>query len=98
MKQCKSCIHWHSKQRELNYSPFTGFCLSPKLEFNTVDGKSVSLIDRREHTQNSGVRQGDRSGTFENLETAARVNASCYSLVTSKAFGCIDHEPTKPSR
>lgn len=98
MKQCKSCIHWHPKQRELNYSQFTGFCLSPYLKFSTIDGRSVALVDRNENITNEGVAQGDPSLEFESLETCVRVKRSNYSLVTNEGFGCINHEPIKPSR
>lgn len=84
---CKNCKHWKNKQMLLNYNEDIGFCVSPKLEFNTVDGRPVGVVDVQNLKDRVKV-SGNSSHAFEHLSGYINVTPSRYLLTTSECFGC----------
>lgn len=94
MSTCKTCVHWHNKQRELNYWDTTGLCLCPAMKFNTNKGRLVGVIDRENERDRVRV-SGNPAHDIEVLEQYHKIAPSRYSLATQEDFGCILHEPKK---
>lgn len=92
--RCKNCVHWHNKQRELNYSGFTGFCLNGKNRFNVQDGRTVGVVDLGNQKDRSRVT-GNPSHDFEGIESFGKIHDSRYLLATNRDFGCVMHERNK---
>lgn len=94
MSNCKTCIHWHNKQRELNYWHTTGFCLCPALKFTVANGRMLGVIDRENEKDRVKV-SGNPSHDVETMTVYHAVYPSRYSIVTEEDFGCILHEQKK---
>lgn len=92
INRCKNCIHWHNKQRLLNYMDSVGICLNDAFRFNTNNGRLIGVID----TDNERDRQKVSGNCAHDIEThqytMGPVHTSRYLLQTSEDFGCIFHE------
>lgn len=88
---CKTCKHWHNKQRDLNYWKTTGFCLNGKFSFNSSRGRLIGVVDLLNQKDKIKV-SGNPSHDFETKSDNYVVNPSRYLLQTEEDFGCIFHE------
>lgn len=84
--KCKNCTHWKNRQRELNYWDSTGFCLNPKFNFNTNDGRLIGVVDL-DNIRNRTKVIGNCSHDFETGQYG-NINHSRYLLATEEEFGC----------
>lgn len=85
---CKNCKYWKNEQAELNYSKYTGICVSPEFKFNTSTGCSATVLDRGNVSE-----KYDNTHKFENVSKEipiGQVESSRYCLVTEETFGCIN--------
>lgn len=85
---CKKCKYWKNEQSELNYSQYSGICVSPEFKFNTLTGRSVTVLDR-----NNSSNKYNNTHTLENVSKEipiGEVESSRYCLVTDENFGCIN--------
>lgn len=94
MSNCKTCVHWHNKQRELNYWHTTGFCLCPAMNFTVANGKPLGVIDRCNEKDRQLI-SGNPSHDIETMTEAHVINASRYSIATQEDFGCVFHKQRK---
>lgn len=89
---CKTCEHFKSCQRELNYWDSTGFCTNEKFRFDTSKGRLIGVYDK---LNPKDIQQ--TTGTSHDIEVAGtspiRVIESRYCLQVSENFGCIYHNP-----
>lgn len=90
---CKNCIHFKKSQRELNYWDTIGFCVNPKFEFNTIEGRLIGVLDR----ENIKDVEGNCSHDFETANVRVKTK-SIYSLAVSEDFGCIFREENKKQK
>lgn len=85
---CFNCKHWKNNQSELNYCPQIGFCVCPKMAFETVNGRMIGVYDRR----NPKNVPGNPSHDFEHVKTENKeVVRSQYALTTDEYFCCKFH-------
>lgn len=93
MNNCKTCKHWHNRQRELNYGKSIGLCLCPAMRFNTTDGRMLGIVDRENYRDRSKI-SGNPSHDIESTpDSGYSINSSRYSIATEELFGCLLHEP-----
>jgi hypothetical protein len=85
---CKNCKWFKSEQAELAYQKTKGFCISPKLEYNTTDGCSITLLDRNNlhPTTQCTTHRLENIRSFE----GAKQRSNRYVLVVNDEFGCIN--------
>lgn len=96
MANCKTCKHWKNKQATLSYWEHFGFCINPKFNFNTNDGRLIGVIDLQNLKDRLKV-SGNCSHDFE-TGSEGQIHASRYILTTEEEFGCNFHEPEKTKK
>lgn len=89
-KTCENCKFWKNKQQLTNYHNEIGFCINPKFNFNTIDGRIIGVIDK-ENLRDRTKITGNPSHDFETLEHF-NVKPSRYCLTVTSDFGCIYHQ------
>jgi hypothetical protein len=95
MKNCRNCKYWNNKQSELGYKDHLGICISPRMEWNSETGASVSLIDR---SLNRDGLLKHNTILFESVKDVipyGSVNTSQYALAANENFGCINFKEIK---
>ncbi len=89
--KCKTCKHFKSGQRELNYWDNTGFCINENLSFNTRTGRLIGVFDKENQRDISKIT-GNPSHDFETTcDAPICVKQSRYCLQVEEDFGCIFH-------
>lgn len=83
MNLCKNCEHWRTKQRDLNYSEFNGFCVNDAFAFNTNDGLLMAVFD----TENI-PKKFNPVHEIETNSKSLNQNKQRYLIVTDERFGC----------
>lgn len=92
IKKCKTCTHFKSAQRDLNYWQDIGFCTNKTFNFTTQNGRLVGVYDKQ-NLKNVQQVTGNPSHDIETISnTPIKIMESRYCLQVSEDFGCIFHD------